>query len=86
MEVNQGIVSKFPFVDFDLVPSENFYRLSRDKKRVAQNETTINIFSVASGHLYERFLGIMIVSVMRHTKSPVKFWLIADFLSPSFKV
>ena len=45
----------------------------------------INIFSVASGHLYERMLSIMIVSVMRHTKQSVKFWFIAQFLSPSFK-
>lgn len=45
----------------------------------------INIFSVASGHLYERFMSIMILSVMRTTKSTVKFWLIEDFLSPSFK-
>ncbi|TPX30824.1 hypothetical protein SmJEL517_g05698 [Synchytrium microbalum] len=54
----------------------------REKKR---NGTAINIFSVASGHLYERFMGIMMVSVIRNTHSPVKFWLIADFLSPSFK-
>ncbi|KAJ3071820.1 hypothetical protein HDU98_004753 [Podochytrium sp. JEL0797] len=46
--------------------------------------TTINIFSVASGHLYERFMGIMMLSVMRHTQSPVKFWLIENFLSPKF--
>ncbi|KAJ3197752.1 hypothetical protein HDU82_001379, partial [Entophlyctis luteolus] len=45
---------------------------------------TINIFSVASGHLYERFMGIMMLSVMRHTNSPVKFWLIENFLSPKF--
>ena len=48
--------------------------------------TVINIFSVASGHLYERFLYIMITSVLRHTKSPVKFWFIENYLSPSFKV
>ncbi|VDO30171.1 unnamed protein product [Onchocerca flexuosa] len=30
----------------------------------------INIFSLASGHLYERFLRIMILSVMKHTKYP----------------
>ena len=46
---------------------------------------TINIFSVASGHLYERFLSIMMLSVMKRTKNPVKFWLIEDFLSPVFK-
>ena len=45
----------------------------------------INIFSVASGHLYERMLNIMILSVMKHTKHTVKFWFIEQFLSPSFK-
>ncbi|KAI5789894.1 UDP-glucose:glycoprotein glucosyltransferase-domain-containing protein [Pyronema domesticum] len=48
-------------------------------------QAEINIFSVASGHLYERFLGIMIASVMRHTDKTVKFWFISNFLSPSFK-
>jgi UDP-glucose:glycoprotein glucosyltransferase len=46
----------------------------------------INIFSVASGHLYERMLNIMMVSVMKNTKHTVKFWFIEQFLSPSFKV
>ena len=45
----------------------------------------INIFSVASGHLYERMLNIMMLSVMKHTKHTVKFWFIEQFLSPSFK-
>lgn len=53
----------------------------KDKKANAD----INIFTVASGHLYERFLSIMTLSVMRHTKHSVKFWLIENFLSPSFK-
>jgi UDP-glucose:glycoprotein glucosyltransferase len=48
-------------------------------------QADINIFSVASGHLYERMLNIMMVSVMRHTKHTVKFWFIEQFLSPSFK-
>ncbi|CAK7208449.1 killer toxin resistant protein [Sporothrix bragantina] len=57
-------------------------------KGVAVSETPqadINIFSVASGHLYERMLNIMMVSVMRHTNHTVKFWFIEQFLSPSFK-
>ncbi|KAG0744948.1 hypothetical protein G6F26_001294 [Rhizopus arrhizus] len=45
----------------------------------------INIFSVASGKLYERFLSIMMASVMKHTQSTVKFWFIENFLSPEFK-
>ncbi|VDK24553.1 unnamed protein product, partial [Anisakis simplex] len=46
---------------------------------------TINIFSLASGHLYERFIRIMMLSVMKHTKHPVKFWLLKNYLSPHFK-
>nr|CAD1836155.1 unnamed protein product [Ananas comosus var. bracteatus] len=46
---------------------------------------TINIFSVASGHLYERFLKIMILSVLKNTLRPVKFWFIKNYLSPPFK-
>ncbi|KAF9098169.1 hypothetical protein BGX29_007755 [Mortierella sp. GBA35] len=50
-----------------------------------KKKATINIFSVASGHLYERFLSIMILSVIKNTDSRVKFWFIENFLSPSFK-
>lgn len=48
-------------------------------------QADINIFSVASGHLYERMLNIMMVSVMKHTTHTVKFWFVEQFLSPSFK-
>ncbi|KAK6112554.1 UDP-glucose:Glycoprotein Glucosyltransferase family protein [Brugia pahangi] len=54
--------------------------ISGDEKHDA-----INIFSLASGHLYERFLRIMILSVMKHTKHPVNFWLLKNYLSPNFK-
>merc|ERR1719159_2178157 len=46
---------------------------------------TIHIFSVASGHLYEKLLGIMILSVRNRTKCPLHFWFIDNFLSPKFK-
>jgi UDP-glucose:glycoprotein glucosyltransferase len=49
-------------------------------------QADINIFTLASGHLYERFIYIMIQSVLKHTQSSVKFWFIENFLSPSFKV
>ncbi|KAI9723776.1 MAG: hypothetical protein M1812_001076 [Candelaria pacifica] len=51
----------------------------------APKHADINIFSVASGHLYERMLNIMMLSVMKHTTHSVKFWFIEQFLSPSFK-
>lgn len=50
-----------------------------------EDDGTINVFSIASGHLYERFIKIMMLSVLRGTKSPVKFWFIKNYLSPQFK-
>ncbi|XP_075911294.1 UDP-glucose:glycoprotein glucosyltransferase 1-like isoform X6 [Petromyzon marinus] len=50
-----------------------------------KQEEVINIFSVASGHLYERFLRIMMLSVLKHTQTPVKFWFLKNYLSPTFK-
>lgn len=54
--------------------------------RPSSENETIHVFSLASGALYERFLRIMMVSVTKATKNPVKFWLIENFLSPDFKV
>lgn len=51
---------------------------------VVKRQADINIFTVASGHLYERFASIMILSVLKNTKKTVKFWFIENFLSPSF--
>ncbi|XP_012736496.2 UDP-glucose:glycoprotein glucosyltransferase 1 isoform X1 [Fundulus heteroclitus] len=50
-----------------------------------EKDDVINIFSVASGHLYERFLRIMMLSVIKNTKTPVKFWFLKNYLSPTFK-
>merc|ERR1712012_448095 len=48
-------------------------------------DETLNIFCVATGHLYERLLKIMMLSVLKTTKTPVKFWILKNFLSPSLK-
>eukprot|EP00069_Balaena_mysticetus_P011307 bmy_07108T0 len=55
------------------------------KKEGNEETDVLNIFSVASGHLYERFLRIMMLSVLRNTKTPVKFWFLKNYLSPTFK-
>uniref|UniRef100_A0AAX7SCQ7 UDP-glucose ceramide glucosyltransferase-like 1 n=1 Tax=Astatotilapia calliptera TaxID=8154 RepID=A0AAX7SCQ7_ASTCA len=60
-------------------------RCSKTEEPKQDKEDTINIFSVASGHLYERFLRIMMLSVLKHTKTPVKFWFLKNYLSPTFK-
>jgi UDP-glucose:glycoprotein glucosyltransferase len=52
---------------------------------VAKKDETIHVFSLASGHLYERFLKIMMLSVAKHSSKPVKFWLLKNFLSPKFR-
>ncbi|XP_072958522.1 UDP-glucose:glycoprotein glucosyltransferase [Typha angustifolia] len=64
--------------------SRNQARTTQDQKGGRHGEM-INIFSVASGHLYERFLKIMILSVLKNTQRPVKFWFIKNYLSPQFK-
>lgn len=67
---------------------QSFFSWGSKKKDVTKEtkkHADINIFTVASGHLYERFLSIMTASVMKHTNHTVKFWLIEQFLSPSFK-
>uniref|UniRef100_A0A8C3XW60 UDP-glucose ceramide glucosyltransferase-like 1 n=1 Tax=Chelydra serpentina TaxID=8475 RepID=A0A8C3XW60_CHESE len=61
----------------------SFSDLQTEKKE--KKNDVLNIFSVASGHLYERFLRIMMLSVLRHTKTPVKFWFLKNYLSPTFK-
>jgi len=45
----------------------------------------IHVFSLASGHLYERLLRIMMLSVHKTSSMPVKYWLFENFLSPRFK-
>ncbi|KAM9127562.1 UDP-glucose:glycoprotein glucosyltransferase 1 isoform 2-T3 [Pangshura tecta] len=57
----------------------------KNDKVKQDKDDVINIFSVASGHLYERFLRIMMLSVLKHTKTPVKFWFLKNYLSPMFK-
>ncbi|KAI0969178.1 UDP-glucose:glycoprotein glucosyltransferase [Xylaria arbuscula] len=67
--------------------AEGILGSSKSKSKSLSDEihAEINIFSVASGHLYERMLNIMMVSVMKNTNHSVKFWFIEQFLSPSFK-
>lgn len=66
------------------------FRESGPDAYVASNRSKIDdgkihVFFVASGHLYERLMRIAILSIMKHTKSPVKLWLLENFASPSFR-
>jgi UDP-glucose:glycoprotein glucosyltransferase len=60
----------------------NILKKETDAQVVA---TGVHVFSVASGHLYERFLKIMMLSVTKHATESVTFWLLENYLSPSLK-
>lgn len=83
--LEDGDHSEDSIVSKGLKFAEGLFGGSKKDLASAKQHAEINIFSVASGHLYERMLNIMIVSVMRNTKHTVKFWFIEQFLSPSFK-
>jgi UDP-glucose:glycoprotein glucosyltransferase len=48
-------------------------------------DDTIHVFSLATGHMYERLLRIMMLSVTKRTSRKVHFWLFENYLSPTFK-
>ena len=64
----------------------NIWGSDKASSAPSSSNDTLHIFSVASGHLYERFLSVMMLSVVNHTQSNVKFWIIENFISPDFKV
>ena len=45
----------------------------------------LHVFSLASGHMYERLLKVMVQGVLNHTAHPVKFWFLDNYASPQFK-
>jgi hypothetical protein len=50
-----------------------------------EEEEIVHVFSLATGHMYERLLRIMMLSVTKRTSVKVKFWLLENYLSPTFK-
>ncbi len=52
----------------------------------ADGRPIVHVFSLASGHLYERFLKIMLLAATKRTPGAhLHFWLVENFLSPGFK-
>lgn len=71
---------------FEKIGSAFFGKRKTTLNSLAEEEEEINVFSLASGHLYERFIKIMMRSVSMSASKKVHFWLIENFLSPQFKV
>ena len=89
---NSGYENKFIFEEGDNIESEDDNKIGsfmksllKSKAPTTKKQADINIFTIASGHLYERFLSIMTVSVMAHTDKLVKFWIIENYISSHFK-
>lgn len=52
----------------------------------AVDDGKIHVFGVCSGKLYERLAKIMMLSVNRHANNATcKFWLLGNYLSPTFR-
>uniref|UniRef100_A0A8C3TM59 UDP-glucose ceramide glucosyltransferase-like 1 n=1 Tax=Catharus ustulatus TaxID=91951 RepID=A0A8C3TM59_CATUS len=90
-EANEVIVvlnnfkSKIIKVKIDMMNEDLLSDGQKNEDVKQDKDDVLNIFSVASGHLYERFLRIMMLSVLKHTKTPLKFWFLKNYLSPTFK-
>jgi hypothetical protein len=59
--------------------------LFSDTQVATTRDDVVHVFSLATGHLYERLLKIMMLSVTKRTSSRVKFWLFENYLSPTYK-
>lgn len=85
--IKLNVIPKETNIDEDERPKnwwDSVSGLFGNKKSSDQNENQINVFTVATGLLYERFIRIMILSVLKHTKNPVKFWFLKNYLSFQF--
>ncbi|KAH7817251.1 putative UDP-glucose [Monocercomonoides exilis] len=51
----------------------------------AASSDMIHIFTICSGHLYERLAKIMMISVLNNTQHKVKFWFLGSVTSPMFR-
>ncbi|XP_077153267.1 UDP-glucose:glycoprotein glucosyltransferase 2 [Ranitomeya variabilis] len=83
-QVHADLLSSAPEENTGLWESIMSFTGATNMESKEKKSDVLNIFSVASGHLYERFLRIMMLSVLRHTKTPVKFWFLKNYLSPRF--
>eukprot|EP00792_Barthelona_sp_PAP020_P013752 TRINITY_DN926_c0_g1_i1.p1 TRINITY_DN926_c0_g1~~TRINITY_DN926_c0_g1_i1.p1 ORF type:complete len:1281 (+),score=346.06 TRINITY_DN926_c0_g1_i1:37-3843(+) len=58
-----------------------FFKKSDDK-----HDNTIHVFSLASGHLYERFIRAMVISVKNNTERPTHFYFLDNYASAEFRI
>ena len=50
-----------------------------------EDDDRIHIFTVASGHMYERLQKIMILSALKRSSMKMKFWFIDNYMSPQMR-
>jgi hypothetical protein len=77
LSVRQGLRRRCQGID-----NVNAYRISA---RPREHVMIINVFSVSSGHSYDRLLKIMMPAVHRQSSFLVKFWINKAFVSQELK-
>lgn len=90
-EVNDESLEVVPLKVFSLLPTVLNPRIRKKSDKPEENalavssvtahNADINVFSIASGHTYEKLMAIMILSVKKHTGKTLKFWIIENFVS-----
>ena len=78
-------INSFNHAEIQIKVNDNKIDHQNHKTAGFHNTSRVDIFVVASGHLYERLTKIMMISVVTQTKSHVTFWFLNNFLSPQFK-
>jgi UDP-glucose:glycoprotein glucosyltransferase len=48
-------------------------------------DEVIHVFTVASGHMYERLQKIMVLSAVKRASARLKFWFISNYMSPQMR-
>jgi len=49
------------------------------------DDDRIHVFTVASGHMYERLQSIMIAGAVKRSSRRIKFWFLSDVISPDYR-
>ncbi|KAF4675240.1 hypothetical protein FOL47_008079 [Perkinsus chesapeaki] len=84
VDVNKFMMPSYP-VKLRLKPEMSREMIYDQQDDNLDDDGPIHIFTVASGHLYEQLLAVMILSVRNHTTSKLCFWFVDQFLSPQFR-
>lgn len=59
--------------------------LANESDEGDREDERIHVFTVASGHMYERLQSIMIAGAVKRSSRRIKFWFLSDVISPDYR-